>query len=361
MRLLRGVGCVSVLVVFGLAFPFVVNSSSLSEHLVDERVLAPSVVIVDGQGLDYIYTVNGVRQTIRGVGYNAVYRHLSDDDRAQLYDRDFWLMRTAGINTIAGWDQDKGYVQDKFDELLLTKAEQWGIGVIMPYYLPPEADYTDLEFRQRVAEDVAAWVYRYKNYPAVRMWGLGNEVLYVMPFDEYSEEPRAFAEFLIELADTVHAIDPNHPVIYRESEDVYLPFLIEALGKDGVRRPWFVYGMNVYTFRLNEILASWQESGPDMAVVVSEFAPGGLYGDDRAYGYVEMWRTLRRYPSFVLGGLAYVWTTEGPEPVDRNFGLVDGRDVAVDDAFNQLAAQFIWEEMLESSEQTWGAETPNHR
>ncbi len=301
---------------------------------------SPSVVTVTGHDFDYVYRINGVQQTIRGVGYNPIYRHLSPEVRAQRYDRDFWLMREAGINTISGWDQDKGYVQDKFDELLLNKAEDWGIGVIMPYYLSPAADYTNLAYKQQVSEDVANWVRHFKDYPAIRMWGLGNEVLFVMPPNGYSEQQRAFAEFLVELADMVHEIDPNHPVIYRESEDVYIPILRDAIAKDGVQRPWLVYGMNVYTFRINEILANWQNNGLDIPIVVSEFAPVGLQAEQRADGYVEMWRVLRSYPSQVLGGLAYVWTTEGPEPVDRDFGLLDANDVAVDDSFNELADEF---------------------
>jgi hypothetical protein len=43
----------------------------------------------------------------------------------------------------------------------------------------------------------------------------------------------------------------------------------------------------------------------------------------------------------VLGGLAYVWTTEGPEPVDRDFGLTNANGVPVDDSLNQLARAFL--------------------
>ncbi|MBI2955485.1 MAG: hypothetical protein HYY30_14315 [Chloroflexi bacterium] len=297
-----------------------------------------SVVTIAGEDFDYVYTVNGVPETIRGVGYNVIYRGYSDEERARLYDRDFWLMWQSGFNTIAGWDQDKGYEQDKFDELLLTKADQYGLGVIMPYYLPPEGDYTSEDYRQQVSEDVAAFVLRFKDYPAIRMWGLGNEVLLAITDPQQAV---AFASFLVELADMVHEIDPNHPVIYRESEDVFVPILRDAILRDGIRRPWLVYGLNVYTFRINQILANWPQLGLDIPIVVSEFAPIGLHGEERARGYTQMWQALRSYPSMVFGGLAYVWTTEGPEPVDRLFGLLDSRAVAVDESFNQLSAEYL--------------------
>lgn len=302
------------------------------------RLSVPSIVSITGRGYDYIYFVNGSPETIRGVGYNPIYRFLNDEERARRYDRDFALMRAAGINTIAGWDRDKGYTQDKFDDLLLTKAEEYGLGVIMPFHLPPDGDYTNPEFRQRIAEDVADFVQRNKDHPAIRMWGIGNEVL--VDISSIDQAP-PFAEFLVELVDMVHRKDPNHPVIYREAEDVYIPVLREAIIRDGVERPWFVYGLNIYTYRISQVLAGWKSQGLDMPMLVTEFAPFGLYGEARAQGYVKMWNELRSYPSMVLGGLAYVWTTEGPEPVDRDFGLFDGNGVPVDDSFNQLAKAFL--------------------
>ena len=36
-----------------------------------------------------------------------------------------------------------------------------------------------------------------------------------------------------------------------------------------------------------------------------------------------MWGDIRRHPEWVLGGAVYAWTRNGPEGVDRNFGLTD--------------------------------------
>lgn len=51
---------------------------------------------------------------------------------------------------------DKGYEQDRFDELTLDLAHQYGIGVVLPFYLPPEGDYRDEAFladRRRQADE----------------------------------------------------------------------------------------------------------------------------------------------------------------------------------------------------------------
>jgi hypothetical protein len=36
-----------------------------------------------------------------------------------------------------------------------------------------------------------------------------------------------------------------------------------------------------------------------------------------------MWQSIRKHPGWVLGGAVYAWTRNGPEGVDRNFGLTD--------------------------------------
>ncbi|MBI2910575.1 MAG: hypothetical protein HYY05_00425 [Chloroflexi bacterium] len=53
-----------------------------------------------------------------------------------------------------------------------------------------------------------------------------------------------------------------------------------------------------------------------------------------------MWRIIRQYPGHVLGGAPYVWTTEGPEPVDQKWGLMDAESRPVDDTFELLAAEW---------------------
>lgn len=307
------------------------------------RAGGPSVVTVSGASYSYVYRVNGRRQVIRGMGYNPMYAHLPADERARRYERDFAMMRRAGVNTILGW------VTEEFDRLLLDKALEQGLGVIMPYHLDPELDYTDPAVRDRVARDVLSWVQRYRDHPALRMWGIGNEVLHKLVYPSWMRlrgdpvlEARAdaFAAFYVDLIDRVHQLDPDHPVVYREAEDAYLPRMREALNRGGARRPWFVYGINIYTPRLAEVIAAWPTQGLDAALLISEFAPGGAGPADRPRGYREMWQTVRARPERVLGGAPYVWTTNGPEEVDRVFGLVDQNGKPVDGSLAAIGRLF---------------------
>lgn len=55
---------------------------------------------------------------------------------------------------------------------------------------------------------------------------------------------------------------------------------------------------------------------------------------------MKQWKILRSFSDRVLGGCAYVWTTGGPEPLDRAFGLTNEDGEPVDGVFLALAAAF---------------------
>ena len=326
-----------------------------------DPVVPPRVrVELDGSGYRFSYRVNGQPQVIRGMGYNPVYGDLSRDERAARYDRDFAAMREAGVNTVVGWDTHA------FDELLLERAQRHGLGVIVPYDLPWSIDYTDPAIRDALMRDILDRVARLKDYPAVRMWGPGNEVLHKLVFPSwlhvkgdpaYEARADAFANFYVELIDRIHQLDPDHPVTYRDAEDGYVLRLREALLRDGVQRPWFAYGINIYTTRLAEVIANWPSLGLDNPLLVSEFGPGGAGPGDRPQGYRELWKIIRAQPRYVLGGAPYVWTTEGPEEADRIFGLVDAGGRPVDGSLSMIGRLYRGEAAVDTS--STAADTPH--
>ena len=90
------------------------------QALTDRLQEAPSRVTIENLGNDsFRYLVNGKPQLFIGMGNDPIYRYLPDEQRAANYDRDFRILCEAGVNHITGWDFDKGYEQDKFDELTL--------------------------------------------------------------------------------------------------------------------------------------------------------------------------------------------------------------------------------------------------
>ncbi len=294
----------------------------------------PSVVTIQGEPFHYTYLVNGARQVLRGIGYNVPYHTRSREWRAQRYDRDFAMMRDAGFNTLIGWDEHE------FDDLTLDKAQQYRLGVVWPYDLPADGDYTDPAFRAEQRQRVLDFVARYMNHPALRMWGLGNEVFHDMPEQDRDERAQAFADFYADLVTAVHALDPNHPIVYRGSEDVWFEPLRVALVDRGLEQPWLVYGANIFTFRLRELLDAWPDRGLKVPLLISEYGPTGYAPPDRPGALVAMWDIIRQHRDYVLGGSIYAWTTDGIEAIDRVYGLVDDDGQPVDGALDAIAERY---------------------
>jgi hypothetical protein len=254
-------------------------------------------------------------------------------------------MRRLGINTIEGW------FEDQFDAVTLDSAARNGIGVLMPFELNQDLDYTDPGVRAILLDRLGGYVKKYRDHPAVRMWAPGNENLHRVLYAHWvsqlevpaaAAKAEAIAEFLPIVADRIHELDPNHPVVYRDAEDVYLAWITNAFAQTGVERPWLVYGANIYSAeRMQQVIATWPGQWPGHALLITEFAPGGLSPAQRPLGFDQQWRVIRSRPSVVLGGLAYTWATNGPEDLDRVFGLVDPNGVPTDGALAALGAAYL--------------------
>lgn len=292
----------------------------------ERQLRAPSRVEVVGSSYRYTYRVNGQPEVIRGMGLNLRYRErFTPEERAARLNVDFRRLRLLGVNTVLGWDPAE------FDDVLFAQAQANGLGVVVPFRLDPRADYTDPSVRAELTGRVRAWVERFRGRPALRMWGLGNEVLHkiVNPAWLGPQDPararnaRAFSAWLVETADLIRSLDPDHPVTYRSAEDAFAPWVAEALRARPAARPWFIWGINAYTDRLSQILEGWPRLGMDVPVWVSEFAPAGLPPAERGATFRKMWGYVRSRPDWVLGGAVYTWTRNGPEEIDRAMGLTD--------------------------------------
>jgi hypothetical protein len=296
-------------------------------------------------GVPHSGEVSNDVEAIRGVGYNPWYAGLSADQRAALYNRDFSDMHEHGINTIEGW------FENQFDSVTLDAAAQNEIGVLMPFELNQDWDYSDPNVQASILQRASDYVAKYKDYPAVRMWAPGNENLHrilfahmVSQLNDPAAQARAtaFAAFLPRLVDRIHTLDPSHPVVYRDAEDRYLPWIVNGFAQaGGGDRPWLVYGANVYsTARLQDVVSRWPSQWPGRRLLISEYAPGGVGPADRPLGFQQEWQIISSRPDEVLGGLAYTWATNGPEDLDRVFGLVDPNGVPTDGALTALGAAY---------------------
>jgi hypothetical protein len=93
--------------------------------------------------------------------------------------------------------------------------------------------------------------------------------------------------------------------------------------------------------RLRQIVDAWPKQWLDAPLVLSEFAPSGVGPAERPIGFEQDWSMIRSRPGVVLGGLAYTWATNGPEDLDRVFGLVDAEGVPSDGALAALSASYL--------------------
>jgi hypothetical protein len=73
---------------------------------------------------------------------------------------------------------------------------------------------------------------------------------------------------------------------------------------------------------------------------VSEFSPGGVSPAERPGKLGWFWSVIRSKPEMVLGGVVYTWATEGPEDLDRIFGLTDPEGNPVDGSVAALGQIF---------------------
>ena len=143
---------------------------------------SPQVTVVpDSAGWTLVR--NGEELSIRGAGAKSHFDLLDD----------------SGANSIRLWSTNKS--------ALLDSAHQRGMTVMLGLYLRPERtgmDYNDEYAVQGQIEELKQEILKYKDHPALLIWGIGNEV------DLKYTNTRVW-DSVEELAMFIHQVDPNHP------------------------------------------------------------------------------------------------------------------------------------------------------
>ena len=85
-------------------------------------------------------------------------------------------LKNMGVNTIRTWGVD-----DAQTPVLLNRAAQQGIKVVVGHWLNQGADYVnDTAYKTAVKNEIVARVNTLKNHQGVLMWDVGNEVILTM-------------------------------------------------------------------------------------------------------------------------------------------------------------------------------------
>ena len=246
-------------------------------------------------------------------------------------------LAAAGANSVRTWGGDVGQ--------LLDDAHALGMTVTVGIWLGHERhgfDYSDEAQLADQLERARQTVLRYRNHPALLIWGIGNE----MEGFGGGDDPAIWAA-VNRVAAMVKELDPNHPTM------TVTAFVhgrrIEFVHR---RSPAIdIHGINAYAAAA-QIPALLRAGGATKPFVLTEFGPPGPWetpktawgapyeptSDAKARAYRETYETaVLGAAGMALGSYAFLWgqKMEGTETWLGMF-LADGSPTAAVDVMTEL-------------------------
>lgn len=248
------------------------------------------------------------------------------------------LLRISGGNSNRLWGVDEK------TKARLDEAHRKGISVAVGLWLEHERhgfDYSDESQVSRQFESVLAAVNRYKNHPAVLVWGIGNEMENVNEGDD----PRIW-NHIQTLAARIKQIDPHHPTMT----------VIAGTGGKKIQAlhdlcPSIdIVGINSYG-PAPSVPVIYRKAGGTKPYIVTEFGPRGTWevsqnsigaieeetSTKKAETYRLTYQKLKADKELCLGSYAFLWGNK-QEGTATWFGLLlaDGKKTAGVDALTEL-------------------------
>jgi hypothetical protein len=211
----------------------------------------PSVVRIDRDQAGFRLVRNGRPYVIKGAGGDGSMK----------------LLVEKGGNSVRTWGADRAGA-------ILDEAERLGITVTVGIWLGHERhgfDYSDGEQVAKQYEAARATILRFKDHPALLMWGIGNEME-----GEEKGNKGAIWSAVNNIAATAKALDPNHPTMT----------VIAELGSEKVKSihrlcPAIdIVGINSYG-GASTLPKRYREAGGKKPYVLSEFGPRGQWESEK--------------------------------------------------------------------------------
>ncbi|WP_239133858.1 discoidin domain-containing protein [Rugosimonospora africana] len=272
-----------------------------------------SVVKVTGSQGNWKLTVNGSPYQVKGLTFGPS----SATSGAYLAS-----LKAMGVNTLRTWGTDAT------SKPLLDNAAAYGLKVVNGFWLNQGADYVnDTAYKTSTLNSIVSWVNTYKNHPGVLMWDVGNEVILTTQ-DHYSgaqveAERIAYARYVEQVVQAVHAADPNHPVTSTDAYTGAWPYYkqytpsLDLLAVNsygavcGVKQDW-INGGYTKPYILTEGGPSGEWEVPNDANGV----PTEPSDPQKAAGYTSSYNCLMSHTGVALGG---TWFHYG---IENDFGGV---------------------------------------
>ena len=247
-------------------------------------------------------------------------------------------LAAAGANSVRTWAADDiGPLLDRAHELGLTVAVGLWLGHERHGF-----DYGDPEQVAAQRERVREAVLRYRDHPAVLLWGIGNEM---EGFGD-GDNPLIW-EAVNDLAGMVKELDPHHPTMtvttFMHGQRVeYVHRRSPAID---------IHGINAYG-GARVVPGLLREAGATKPYILTEFGPAGPWevaetawgapieqtSAEKAAFYRESYEQgIAAAPGRALGGYAFLWGHK-MEATGTWFGmfLEDGAKTAAVDAMTEI-------------------------
>ncbi len=217
------------------------------------------------------------------------------------------MLKAAGANSFRTWGADS--LEKQLDE-----AQQLGLTVTIGIWLGHKEQGFNYDDPKAVADQVAtaeAAIDRYKNHPAVLMWGIGNE----MEGYESTTNPKMW-QAVQDIAAYAHKVDPNHPTMT----------VVAEIGGEKVASlnkycpDIDVVGINSYA-GAQSLPQRYKAAGGTKPYVITEFGPPGTWemkknpwgavaeptSTEKADWYRKTYEKAIAGEPLSLGGYAFTW------------------------------------------------------
>lgn len=247
-------------------------------------------------------------------------------------------LAAAGGNSIRLWSTDN-------IDAILDEAHSLGLSATVGIWLGHERHGFDYSDEKQVAEQLAKAresVLRYKDHPALLLWGVGNEM---EGFDE-GDDPRIWSA-VNDVAAMIKELDPHHPTMTVTAE--IGGGRIEMVHNQTPAID--IHGINAYGGAAS-IATRLEEGGASKPFVITEFGPMGSWerpttewgapyeqtSTEKAASYRESYqKSILDKPGKALGAYAFLWGHK-MEATATWFGMLleDGSNTSAVDVMSEL-------------------------
>ncbi|MEV8376230.1 discoidin domain-containing protein [Kribbella sp. NPDC056861] len=233
-------------------------------------------------------------------------------------------LKAIGVNTVRTWGTDAS------SKPLFDAAAANGMRVIAGYWLQPGggpgsggcANYvTDATYKANTLADIRRWTTEYKDNQGVLMWNVGNESVLGLQNcysgTELEAQRIAYARFVNEATQAIHAIDSNHPVTSTDAWTGAWPYYKQYTPDLDL------LAVNSYG-NVCQVKQDWINGGYNKPYILTEAGPAGEWevpndvngvpteptDIQKRDGYLQAWNCIVGHTGVALGATLFHYGVE---------------------------------------------------